>query len=73
MNEKRVIKVVCKYKSTIFGVMYRLRIDEEVSFVGERDICNVPLEKALGKPLRVGMKLALVDLADYDVEGVNCD
>ncbi len=67
MNKERVIKIVGKRKG------YAHTYCELEAANNAVPVCTEVLEKALGKPPRVGMKLALVDLADYDVEGINCD
>ncbi len=66
VNKKRIIKV----KEAYFDCsLVELKLDKYES----RGWCKVELSQAIGKEVKPGMKLALVDLDDYLVEGVNCD
>ncbi len=63
VNKKRVIEVTWTDR-----LYLRLKLNGDT-----RPWCKSKIRDALGKNPKKGMKLALVDLAEYDVEGVNCD
>lgn len=66
LNKKRVIKLT-------EAKVRRHFICIKASNGRKRVMCRDEIEMVLGKKAKIGMKLALVDLAEYWVQGVNCD
>jgi len=74
-NEKRIITIARfkRYeKNDFIAGVKPLQVEHSI-IKGRLFVCEDVLKQVLGKTPIGGMELALVDLADYDVEGVNCD